>query len=82
MRADLAAFDLGGIDCAGALDDPLGGFLLAGSSTRAHMTMVEGRVVVREGQLVSGDERQIAADTNTRSRALLQRARAAYPQLV
>jgi cytosine/adenosine deaminase-related metal-dependent hydrolase len=81
MRADLAAFDLRGIDCAGALDDPLGGFLLAGSNTRAHLTMVEGRVVVRNGRLVSGDEQQIADDTNTRSRALLARARARYPQL-
>lgn len=81
MRADMAAFDLGGLDCAGALDDPLGGFLLAGSNTRARMTMVEGRIVVREGRLVSGDEKQIAAETNARSRDLLQRARAAYPEL-
>ncbi len=81
MRADLAAFDLGGPDCAGGLDDPLGGFLLAGSNTRARMTMVEGRVVVSDGQLLTGDEREIAADTNARSRDLLKRARAAYPAL-
>ncbi len=81
MRADLAAFDLLGLDCAGALDDPLGGFLLAGSNTRAKLTMVEGRILVRDGQLTVGDERQIAADANTRSRALLARARQLYPQL-
>jgi cytosine/adenosine deaminase-related metal-dependent hydrolase len=82
MRADLAAFDLGGLDCAGGLDDPLGGFLLAGTNTRARLTMVEGRMLVRDGQLLTGDERQIASETNTRSRALLQRAREAYPELV
>jgi cytosine/adenosine deaminase-related metal-dependent hydrolase len=75
MRADLAAFDLSGLDCAGALDDPAGGFLLAGTRTRAKLVMVEGRVVVRDGRLATGDEARIAARTRERSRALLARAR-------
>ena len=68
--ADLAAFDLRGIDVAGALNEPLAGFLLAGSSTRAKLTMVDGVVRVKEGQLVSADEREIAAECNARSRRL------------
>jgi cytosine/adenosine deaminase-related metal-dependent hydrolase len=73
-RADLAAFDLSGLDCAGALQDPVAGFLLAGTATRARMTMVDGRVRVRDGRLITGDERAIAAETNARSAALRERA--------
>lgn len=73
MRADLAAFDLSGLDCGGALEDPVAGFLLAGTRTRARMTMVEGRIVAREGHLVTADESAIAHETNTRARALYQR---------
>ena len=43
--------------------------------------MVEGRIVVRDGRLLTGDERGIAAATNEHSRKLLERARAAYPGL-
>jgi cytosine/adenosine deaminase-related metal-dependent hydrolase len=74
MCADLAAFDLSGLDCAGSLQDPLAGFLLAGSQPRAMLTMVNGRIRVREGRLVV-DERRIAEETNARSRALSDRAR-------
>lgn len=78
-RADLAAFDLRGVDVAGALADPLAGFLLAASQTRAKLTMVDGRVRVRDGKLVGHDETAIAAETNARSRALNARARRPGP---
>ncbi|MGQ0656307.1 MAG: amidohydrolase family protein [Betaproteobacteria bacterium] len=68
--ADLAAFDLRGVDVAGALNDPLAGFLLAGSATRAKLTMVNGVVRVLDGKLVGADEHAIAAECNERSRAL------------
>ncbi len=70
LCADLAAFDLRGVDVAGALEDPLAGFLLAGSQTRAKLTVVDGCVRVRDGRLVAHDEYAIAAETNARSRAL------------
>jgi 8-oxoguanine deaminase len=73
MRADLAAFDLTGLDCAGGLKDAIAGFLLAGSETRARLTMVDGRIRVKDGQLVHQDEKAIAAETNARSRALSDR---------
>jgi 8-oxoguanine deaminase len=73
-RADLAAFDLRGADVAGALNDPLAGFLLAGSTTRARLTMVDGVVRVREGRLVGADEHAIAAECTERSRRLFSRA--------
>lgn len=68
--ADLAAFDLRGLDVAGALNDPIAGFLLAGTATRAKLTMVDGRVRVRDGRLVDGDEQAIAAEANALSRFL------------
>ena len=74
LRADLAAFDLRGLDLAGALNDPLGGFLLAGSATRAKLTMVDGRVRVRDGRLVDADEQAIAAECTRLSRVLAGRA--------
>jgi 8-oxoguanine deaminase len=77
MRADLAAFDMSGLDCAGSLHDPLAGLLLAGTGTRARLTMVDGRVCVRDGRLVTGDERDIAAQTNARAAALSAALRAA-----
>lgn len=72
--ADIAAFDLRGVDVAGALNDPLAGFLLAGSTTRARLTMVDGVVRVREGRLVGADEHAIAAECNDRSRRLFSRS--------
>lgn len=69
-RADLAAFDLSGLDCAGALNDPVAGFLLAGTLTRARMTMVEGRVCVKDGRLLTGDEARIAREANHRAHTL------------
>jgi 8-oxoguanine deaminase len=75
MRADLAAFDLRGLDVAGGLADALGGFLLAGSQTRAKLTVVDGNIRVRDGKLVGEDESAIAAQTNACSRALSDRLR-------
>lgn len=79
MCADLAAFDLSGLDCAGALEDPLAGFLLAGTQIRARMTIVDGRIRVRDGRLVGADEKRIAGETNARARALKGRLRPPCP---
>jgi cytosine/adenosine deaminase-related metal-dependent hydrolase len=75
MCADLAAFDMRGLDVAGALADPLAGFLLAGTQSRAWMTMVNGAIRVNRGKLVGADEGRIAEETNGRSQALSGRAR-------
>jgi 8-oxoguanine deaminase len=80
-RADLAAFDLAGLDVAGALADPLAGFLLAGSATRARLTMVDGRVRVKDGMLVAHDEKAIAGETNARNRALIERCLSPCPPI-
>ncbi len=63
MAADIAMFDLRGIEHAGAWHDPVAA-LVFGAPTRAAFTMVNGKMVVREGQLVTVDERDLAARHN------------------
>jgi len=58
--ADLALFDVMGIEYAGALSDPPAGLLFAGISHQAAYTIVNGRVVVREGRLTGFDEGELA----------------------
>ena len=53
MCADLAVFDLGTLAFAGgAVHDPVGALLLCASPQAAY-TVVNGRVVVRQGQLTT-----------------------------
>jgi 8-oxoguanine deaminase len=63
MAADIAMFDLRGIEHAGALHDPVAALVFS-APTRAAYTMVNGKFVVREGQLVTVDERSLAARHN------------------
>jgi cytosine/adenosine deaminase-related metal-dependent hydrolase len=66
LRADLAIWDLSGVEAAGAWD-PVAALVLCGP-TRVRHLIVEGRQVVRDGQLVTLDlgvvldrQRQLAA---------------------
>ena len=54
MAADLALFRLDDIAFAGALHDPVAALLFC-APRRADFTIVNGRVIVREGQLTSVD---------------------------
>ena len=63
MAADVVAFDLRGIEHAGALHDPVAALVFS-APTRTAYTMVNGRIVVREGRLVTVDERKLAARHN------------------
>lgn len=63
LAADLAVFDVGGLEHAGA-HDPVAALLFC-APVRARFTIVGGRVVVDEGRLVTAD----AADLARRQRA-------------
>jgi 8-oxoguanine deaminase len=63
MAADLAVFDLRGIEHAGAWHDPVAALVFS-APTRAAYTMVNGKLVVREGRLQTVDERKLAARHN------------------
>ena len=70
LAADLAIFDLRGIEHAGALHDPVAALVFA-APTRAAYTMVNGKLVVREGRLLTVDERKLAARHNVLAAKLM-----------
>ena len=72
MCADLALFDLRTLGLAGgAVHDPVGALLLCASPAAA-WTVVNGRVVVREGQLATLDLGPLLERHNQRARQLAQ----------
>jgi cytosine/adenosine deaminase-related metal-dependent hydrolase len=69
-RADLAVWDLQGIEAAGAWD-PVAALLLCGP-TRVRDLMVEGRVVVSDGQLATLDLPRLIGRQGKLARALAE----------
>ncbi|ABV94506.1 amidohydrolase [Dinoroseobacter shibae DFL 12 = DSM 16493] len=68
-RADLAIWDVSGLEAAGAWD-PVAALLLSGPG-RVRDLLVEGRAVVRAGQLVHRDARALAAEQARRLARLM-----------
>ncbi|GHE07481.1 amidohydrolase family protein [Klenkia taihuensis] len=60
-RADLVCWDVSGVADAGVAD-PVAGLLWASPGRRPKHVVVGGRVVVRDGRLVTRDEADVAAD--------------------
>ncbi len=60
-RADLVCWDVTGVADAGVAD-PVAGLLWASPGRRPKHVVVGGRVVVRDGRLVTRDETDVAAD--------------------
>jgi cytosine/adenosine deaminase-related metal-dependent hydrolase len=73
-RADIAAFSLNRVDYAGGVTDPIGSLLMAGAWSRAALTMVDGRVLVRDGNLTGHDENSIVEEANQASRRMFSNA--------
>jgi cytosine/adenosine deaminase-related metal-dependent hydrolase len=74
MCADLALFDLDTLGFAGgAVHDPVGALLLC-ASPQADYTVVNGRVVVRKGQLATVDLGPLIERHNALARQLAQTA--------
>ncbi|MFW6288458.1 MAG: 8-oxoguanine deaminase [Spirochaetota bacterium] len=69
--ADLAAFDVHGLEYAGAQSDPLAAPVFAGIGHQSDYTIVDGRVVVERGRLTGTDEGLLAAEANHAAAALL-----------
>jgi cytosine/adenosine deaminase-related metal-dependent hydrolase len=72
--ADIAAFPLRRLSMAGAVLDPLAALLMAGSDPYASLTMVNGKVRVRDGHMVDVDEMRALDGANTAARRLLEAA--------
>ena len=77
MCADLALFDLNTLGMAGgAVHDPVGSLLLCASPQAAY-TVVNGKVVVREGQLATVELQPLVYRHNRLATVLAERARSA-----
>lgn len=74
MCADLAAFRMNSVAYAGAPRDQLAALFLTGDDDRAALTMVGGRVLVRDRALVGLDEIAIRTATDAATNRLLARA--------
>ena len=72
--ADIAAFPLRRLALAGAVVDPLAGLLMAGSDPYASLTIVNGRVRVRDGHMVDVEEMRAFDGANAAARRLLNAA--------
>jgi cytosine/adenosine deaminase-related metal-dependent hydrolase len=62
--ADAALFDISGFEYAGSLSDPLASLIFTGYNHGTRYTIVNGKVVVDEGELVGFDEKKLATRAN------------------
>jgi cytosine/adenosine deaminase-related metal-dependent hydrolase len=69
MAADFAAYRLDQLGYAGALHDPLAALVFC-RPQNADLVMVQGRWVVKDGQLTTVDTPALIAEHNRRSLAL------------
>jgi cytosine/adenosine deaminase-related metal-dependent hydrolase len=69
--ADFFAINLNRLDYAGALDDPVAAAVFC-QPVRADYTVIGGRLVVREGQLVPVDEMKLVERHNRAAKRLLE----------
>ena len=70
MAADIVAFDLDGIGFAGALHDPVAALVFC-RRPRVAWSIVNGRVVVRDGRLATLDLRPLVERHNRLARDLV-----------
>ena len=74
QAADLALIEMDRLDYAGALSDPLAAVIFSGSSHYVDMTIVNGQIVVKDGQVVGLDEEALRHEANRHAKAMLEQA--------
>lgn len=73
--ADMAVFDVSGIPYAGSQSDPVASLLFCGTNHNTAYTIVNGKVVVDQGNLVGFDEAELASKANAISERMMDKAR-------
>lgn len=76
MAADIVLFRTDDIGLAGAMHDPLAALAFTTGMQRAQTVLVNGRVVVRDGQLVGVDAAALCTRANSQAAGMIERARA------
>ncbi|MFB3738501.1 MAG: 8-oxoguanine deaminase [Candidatus Velamenicoccus archaeovorus] len=71
-RADVALFDVTGLEHVGAGIDPVAALVFA-APVRVRDLFVEGAAVVRDGHLVTADEERIASEGRRQARRIAER---------
>lgn len=71
--ADISLFDMSGLERAGSLSDPVASLVFTGFSHQADMTVVNGKIVVRNGKLTMCDEHEITEKACLLSKKLLEK---------
>lgn len=73
FAADIVAFDMRGLDFAGAMADPVAALVFC-TPPKASLSVINGRVIVRDGQMATIDLLAQAKAHNAASRELFTRA--------
>lgn len=73
FAADLAIFNVGKMEYAGALSDPVAAVVFSGFNHATEYTIVAGKVVVDKGRLTGFAEEKLAAQANMLSQTLLDK---------
>ena len=72
---DIILIDMNQIAYGSAMSDPLGALIYCGCNHRIDTAVVNGRIVVENGELVSASEQEIVREANRVTRKLLEGAR-------
>lgn len=72
--ADVILYDISTIPYAGGLSDILGALVYCGSSGIVDTSIVNGRLIVRNGKLLKVDEKEVATKANDVARRLMEKA--------
>lgn len=71
-KADIAAFDVSGIEYAGSRSDPVASLLFCGTSHETAYTIINGKVVVDNGTLTGFDENELVYKADKASERMLR----------
>ncbi len=71
--ADIAGFDVSGVEYAGSATDPVASLLFCGTKHETEYTIINGEFVVYNGRLVGWDEEELAFKGREASRKLLEK---------
>jgi cytosine/adenosine deaminase-related metal-dependent hydrolase len=73
MAADFVAFDVGGLPHAGAIDDPVAALVFCAPASVGY-SVIDGRIIVRGGELATLDVPPHVERHNRLARRLLEQA--------
>ncbi len=74
MAADLVLIEMDRLDYAGALSDPLAAVIFSGITHQVHTSIVNGEIVLEEGQVLGVDEETLRRDANQIARQMMDQA--------